>query len=445
MDHTSFDLNTPIDLPGELGFHPVSDSVVVVVAPLVANWVTLTTAETRLLEVLSAGLTPNEAVAAIGAADCGGAATAMLDLKSLLEKIVSARFFASFVAHDQIQKNVAHLYLTNACNLRCKHCYMKSGLAEPHSLATQDWLDFLREFKAYGGTHVNLSGGEALYYEGFWEILAECKRLQLYTYVLSNGLLVDDDAAKRIADAAYQIQISIDGPTAKSNDSLRGRGAFKKALTGLYHFRGLDVAVRVAMIATPSTIEDYEENFVDFAATLYRDFGDKLQLRLSVDVIEGRSVNRYTPDVKEALQRRVDVLFDRLWGYDTRAHSDAIAYKRGLLNRNCGFGREISVKSTGEVYPCPIQITPIGTLGSSDVAELFRRTRIEDRDKQIDNFSDCKGCDLRYLCGGGCRVANFQMTGDYRKPYFCNDSYKASIYRRLAGADALVAVSVENT
>ena len=139
----------------------------------------------------------------------------------------------------------------------------------------------------------------------------------------------------------------------------------------------------------------------------------------------------------------MDNLFNELWGYDTRGHTDAIAFQRGLLNRNCGFGREISVKSTGEVYPCPIQITPIGNLKQDAIPQLFERTKIEDHDKAIDNFEDCKSCDLRYLCGGGCRVANFEMTGDYKKPYFCNDAYKSDFYNRLANADDFVSVQTK--
>lgn len=435
--HHSFPLTHPLSLPEDVGFHNTSNGTVAVAANQ-ANWITLVGDEVLLLRLLLAGLTPEEALAA-ACAQTPGIQPSLADaLRTLLVKVAKHRFLKEFVAHDQIQKNVAHLYLTNACNLRCKHCYMRSGIAEPNALKVEHWLEFLREFRSFGGTHVNLSGGEALFYEGFWPILEECGQLGLNVYVLSNGLLVDETSARRIAEVAYQIQVSIDGPTPASNDSLRGRGSFEGALRGLYHFRGLDIIARVAMVTTPATIGDFEENFVPFARKLYQDFGEQLQLRVSVDVIEGRSVKRYTPEVKESLQKRVDRLFDSLWGYDTRSHSDAVAFKRGLLNKNCGYGREISVKSTGEVYPCPIQISAIGRIGQDDVEELFRRTRIEDRSKQIDNFSDCKTCDLRYLCGGGCRVANFEMTGDYRKPYFCSNDFKERTYARLAAADLFV-------
>jgi radical SAM protein with 4Fe4S-binding SPASM domain len=437
INHHSFQLTATVSLPEHVGFHETSSGTVAVAADQ-ANWITLLGEEAVLLRLLLADLTPEEALEAAVAKSPEKHSEISFSLKTLLTKIGKHRFLRDFIAHEQIQKNVAHLYLTNACNLRCKHCYMKSGKPEPGALGLDHWLDFLREFRSFGGTHVNLSGGEALSYDGFWPILEECGRLGLNVYVLSNGLLVNETAARRIAELAYQIQISVDGPTPASNDSLRGTGSFEKAMQGLYHFRGLNITTRVAMVTTPATIADFEANFVPFARKLYQDFGDQLQLRVSVDVIEGRSVKRYTPEVKESLQKRVDQMFDALWGYDTRSHSDAIGFKRGLLNKNCGFGREISVKSNGEVYPCPIQIAPIGRLGADDVVELFRRTRIEDREKQIDTFLDCKSCDLRYLCGGGCRVANFEMTGDYRKPYFCNDEYKRRTYERLSSADAFV-------
>lgn len=438
--YQEYPLGEPLPLPTDVKFHKISGGREIAISPSKANWLTLEAQEIMILKLLMLGLSPKEAMeTATNKSGAGPFSEVFEGLRSLLGKIAQHNFSESFVAHDQLQKNVAHLYLTNACNLRCKHCYMKSGLAEAQQVPLSRWLTFLKGFKEFGGTHVNLSGGEALYYSGFWEVLAKCKDLDLNVYVLSNGLLVNAASAQAIADAAYQIQISVDGPNARSNDSLRGRGSYDKAMAGLYHFRGLDIAVRVAMIATPQTIEEFERDFVPFARRLYQDFGRQLQLRVSVDVIEGRTVSRYDPSTKAALQSRVDKLFDQLWGYDTRSHSDAVGYKRGLLNKNCGFGREISVKSTGEAYPCPIQINPIGHIATDRIDDLFRATRLQDRDKSIDNFEDCRGCDLRYLCGGGCRVANYEMTGDYKRPYFCSEQYVSNFYERLGSADSFVA------
>jgi radical SAM protein with 4Fe4S-binding SPASM domain len=429
----TFDFNSdlPIGLPAGLSFHSVGNHHLIISA-LQANWVSLTHDEFACFELIAAGLTPNEVESSLDDS------TALSDV---LQILASKRFFDNSTIEDQHPKNVAHMYLTNACNLRCKHCYMHSGLAEPQSLTTEEWLSFLDSFAANGGTHVNFSGGEALAFEGFWCLLDRAAQHGLKVYVLTNGTLVTLPIAEKIAAAAYQVQISIDGPTPKSNDSLRGKGMFRRAMEGLYHFRGLPTAVRVAMVATPNTIDDFEENFVEFARKLYVDFGDQLQLRISIDMIEGRSVHRYDSLTSAQLQRRVDALFDQLWGYSTRPHADAVGFKRQLRNKNCGFGREISVKSTGDVYPCPIQIDKLGSIRSDGISTLFERVGLEDVAKSIDNFEECKSCDLKYICGGGCRVANYQHSGSYTKPHFCNENYIKNFYRRLVSADLGVEIS----
>ena len=66
----------------------------------------------------------------------------------------------------------------------------------------------------------------------------------------------------------------------------------------------------------------------------------------------------------------------------------------------------------------------------------------------ISNLLPCKNCDLKYLCGGGCRVKNFKTLsktiiskeekGDFfvREP-ICTEKYKEQIYRLMIRANNL--------
>ena len=51
------------------------------------------------------------------------------------------------------------LQITNACNLRCKHCYI--GDADHHELTPKQVVDILREFEEMQGLRVLLTGGTA--------------------------------------------------------------------------------------------------------------------------------------------------------------------------------------------------------------------------------------------------------------------------------------------
>jgi radical SAM protein with 4Fe4S-binding SPASM domain len=282
---------------------------------------------------------------------------------------------------------------------------------------------------------VNLSGGEILAFKGYQSLLTKCSTEGIKAYVLTNGTLIDSESAMFIADTSYQVQISIDGPTAKSNDFLRGAGVYDKALRGLYHFRGLDVALRLAMIVTPETIQDYESNFVAFARKLQDDFQEQIQLRITTDLIDGRSVSKYQPDTVSNLQSRVDRLFDELWGINSASERASIQYKRRLKNLNCGFGREISINASGKVFPCPVQVTSIGDIRQDSLESLFMKTHDANKSTEIDKFTHCSDCDIKYICGGGCRIGNHQLTGSYIKPSFCNNEYKQNILSGLVAGD----------
>jgi MoaA/NifB/PqqE/SkfB family radical SAM enzyme len=99
------------------------------------------------------------------------------------------------------------------CNLECTHCINASGPNDP-------WLK---------------------------PIAPEVARAVAPTTVLTNGTLIDEDMADRLAalarGAAYslEIRVSLDDTDPEKNDRVRGAGAFDKAVRAiqLLHERGL--------------------------------------------------------------------------------------------------------------------------------------------------------------------------------------------------------------
>ena len=80
-----------------------------------------------------------------------------------------------------------HLYLTNACNLRCPHCYMSAGTVLEDELSKEEVELLLMEFASHGGNRLVLSGGEVCMRKDLIEIVKCAKKHNLNTSILTNG------------------------------------------------------------------------------------------------------------------------------------------------------------------------------------------------------------------------------------------------------------------
>ena len=80
----------------------------------------------------------------------------------------------------------------------------------------------------------------------------------------------------------------------------------------------------------------------------------------------------------------------------------------------CGAGCSlVSVSAEGEVYPCHMLHDPAFKVGSLLEGEecLHRRRKPA---CPVSELPVCRECEIRYLCGGGCRARAFFATGDIR-------------------------------
>lgn len=91
------------------------------------------------------------------------------------------------------------------------------------------------------------------------------------------------------------------------------------------------------------------------------------------------------------------------------------------LTTTCGCGAGcamVSVSADGEVFPCHMMHDEAFSLGSllEDPGCLAARHAPAPR---VGELAACADCEIRYLCGGGCRARAYFATGDVeaRDPY----------------------------
>jgi len=148
------------------------------------------------------------------------------------------------------------------CNLACRHCFNSSGPRNPwlRGLDAAVVRRYIAEAQDLGVREFYFTGGEPFLHPELPALLESALGVAPTT-VLTNGTLIDEAMADRLAriaaDAAYsvEIRISLDAPNAADNDAIRGRGSFAKALRAaqLLSCRGLYPIVTATEIIASTT------------------------------------------------------------------------------------------------------------------------------------------------------------------------------------------------
>jgi radical SAM protein with 4Fe4S-binding SPASM domain len=191
------------------------------------------------------------------------------------------------------------------------------------------------------------------------------------------------------------------------------------------------------------------------AITLLAD--EDVQLRIAVTVMPQNSADlaAHLVDRLGEIGRRVDVAVNSAWP-EGRANSNRVCAplttdnavtdlllqlqeagwagdsprRRRHPRHTCGYGGGIIVTADGSVPPCPVPHQPIGNIHTARMPELLTRLDQIYLENEVDRMAACAACDLRYICGGGCRVRNLRERGDTHLPT-CTPESREAIYRQL--------------
>jgi MoaA/NifB/PqqE/SkfB family radical SAM enzyme len=159
----------------------------------------------------------------------------------------------------------AFFNLTKRCNLFCAHCFNDSGYRSSPELPFEQITRVLDELQAKGIFMVTFAGGEPLAHPNIYEVLHHLCGSDLRVSIITNGILIDDRMAECIANTpnVVSVTVSLDGADAKSNDFVRGRGAFQKAVSGIRrlkpYFTGKTVVRLTIMRSNISTLMSLPE------------------------------------------------------------------------------------------------------------------------------------------------------------------------------------------
>jgi MoaA/NifB/PqqE/SkfB family radical SAM enzyme len=141
---------------------------------------------------------------------------------------------------------------TRTCNLACRHCYSDSDAKIYDQLSSGEARALISDAAGMGSPAFLFSGGEPLIRPDLLELIAHARSHGLPVTLSSNGTLIDDDVARKLADLEVRyVGISLDG-IGDVHDTFRGRkGAYDHAIRGIRALRKVGVKVGIRITPVP--------------------------------------------------------------------------------------------------------------------------------------------------------------------------------------------------
>jgi mycofactocin radical SAM maturase len=299
--------------------------------------------------------------------------------------------------------------LTYACNLRCLHCLSSSGLRRENELTTAEARQLIDEWAEMKVFYVNVGGGEPMIRPDFFELMDYTLDRGIGVKFSTNGTLIDEAAADWVASRNYlDVQISLDGVTAETNDAVRGPGSYAGARQAMERLADRGFSFKINAVVTRQNSHQLDDLYA-----LARSYG--AQLRLTRLRPSGRARDVWEAMRPTHIQNRG--LYEWLLAHPDVLTGDSFfhlsAYGRPLDGLNlCGAGRIVCcVDPAGEVYACPFVLAPEFSAGNvrqaGGFARVWRESPLFAHLRQWQVGGSCQTCNAYALCHGGCLAVKY--------------------------------------
>jgi len=331
---------------------------------------------------------------------------------------------------------------TQACNLRCRHCYQDARQALPDELTLEEKLRVLDLLIALDVPMLAFSGGEPLMGKDFWPVAQRAGELGFHMSVATNGSLLTPEVVQRlVACRIGYTEVSLDSIDPAKHDEFRGApGYWQAAVRGIDHcLANPRMKVGVATTVTRLNIDELQDiiqwciargvhtfyafNFIPTGrgkAMAELDLAPDERERM-LKILQRTLVEDKIAVMSSATQygRACLELGDSESPVNTGHYGYSSGRKTRLLARyvgGCGAGRcYCAIQPNGKVTPCVFMPIEIADLRRDDFQEVWLNHPLLKllRDRE-DRSGHCKVCDYKYYCGG-CRARSHGYFGDLRR------------------------------
>ncbi|MFW9946017.1 MAG: radical SAM protein [Candidatus Odinarchaeota archaeon] len=286
------------------------------------------------------------------------------------------------------------IFFTRKCNFNCYYCVTSKNI-QKNDISLKQWKDIITQIYNHGCRFITIYGGEPTLRSDLGELIKYCIDLNIFTHVVSNGSLLNEELLEEFASYGYfLLGISIDG-FSETNFSPK---VYRPELIELLHKikekypDNIDYSIHI--IPT-------KEN-IDQVKPLIKTINSKLECRFSIDPVhsslnpdEEYKYRSYCPDllIKKEDMDRIRKMIQFLKRQGVQFFSPNIYYYymnkwyQGKYSWNCDAGDlYYAIDNDGTVMLCEDVSTSIPF---SDYIKLSHRKRVKAINKFKFEYCDC--------------------------------------------------------
>ncbi|WP_321428431.1 PqqD family peptide modification chaperone [uncultured Methanolobus sp.] len=321
--------------------------------------------------------------------------------------------------------------LTSKCNLRCRHCVVSAGEECTDELSFEDCRRLIDEFADVEVGQLILSGGEPMIRKDFFDIAEYAASKDIMIQVATNGTLIDETAAERLANIGAMAQVSLDSSVPSVHDDFRqSSGSWQKTVDGIKLLVKAGVPVTLAAAVTSMNIDGVPDLY-----ELGKELGVQT-FRILPFVPSGRGTDALDLEVKPArMQKLTEFLLSKRDSYGPEiALMEFECTFQPILGQDIETNPDTRIGCDGAIGYCTVtskgDVLPCNYFEGADVENVKDRSFrwIWDNSRFLNYFrslkaSDMKGkcsrCQWLPVCRGSCIAANFTRRDIFQANCHC--------------------------
>ena len=327
------------------------------------------------------------------------------------------------------------IHTNNSCNIACKHCLVNSSPKEDPGPPTEVIQKWMAEAVQLGVERFYFTGGEPFYRKDIIDLIKEATLAHKKELVIiTNGMLLTNDLVKhlnKIPPDLLKIQISLDGAKSETNDAIRGKGSFEKAIVGLKNISCFEFEKTITTVVHPKNIPELTQ-----MPQLAKELGvgsmhlmwPHLRGRFEKESTWKQQVNHLKEEIAKILEvtRLQNVFLDNYESIKWKVNG-----KPGVKFDLAGAGWEsLCIYSNGNVYPSAAfanhEPLKCGNLKEDSLESIWKKSSILNtiRESSLIQTKAIQNDPYRFLVGGGDIEHAYYFSNNGTKGQFtANDPY----------------------